>query len=87
MACSLTIFNSIFDNKTNKRLEFDSFEKFEEALYKLSEKPLKEKKDAVLISPSTYIEGTTRANKNVMYWDGWCCVDVDDHKFEGDLKN
>ena len=87
MACSLTIFNSIFDNITDKRLEFDSFEKFEEALYKLSEKPLKEKKDAVLISPSTYIEGTTRANKNVMYWDGWCCVDVDDHKFEGDLKN
>ena len=87
MACSLTIFNSIFDNKTDKRLEFDSFEKFEEALYKLSEKPLKEKKDAVLISPSTYIKGTTRANKNVMYWDGWCCVDVDDHKFEGDLKN
>ena len=87
MACSLTIFNSIFDNKTDKRLEFESFDKFEEALYKLAEKPLKEKKDAVLISPASYVEGTTRANANVTCWDGWCCIDVDDHKFEGDLKN
>ena len=86
-ACSLTIFNSVFDNKTNKRLKFDSFIDLEKTLYKLAEKPLESKKDAVLISPASYLDNTTRGNKNVICWDGWCCVDVDDHKFEGDLKN
>ncbi len=84
---SLTIFNSIFDNKTNKKLEFESFDKFEDMLYKLSKEPKKSKKDAVLFSPAIYEEDTTRANKNVIRWDGWCCVDVDDYEFEGDLKD
>ena len=84
---SLTIFNSIFDNKTNKTLEFESFDKFEDMLYKLSKEPKKSKKDAVLFSPAIYEEDTTRANKNVIRWDGWCCVDVDDYEFEGDLKD
>ena len=43
---SLTLFNSIFDNKTTQRLNFKSFDKFEKALYDLSERRIKSKKDA-----------------------------------------
>ena len=84
---SITVFNSQFDNKTHKRLDFDAWSKFEAFLYKLAEQPLKGKKDAQLISPATYEDNTTRANKNVLNWAGWAAVDVDDHEFEGDLKN
>ncbi len=44
------------------------------------------KRDAQLISPATYQPDTTRANKNVIDWSGWCAVDVDDHQFQGNLK-
>lgn len=86
MDYSLTLFKSIFDNKTHKRMDFDSFEKFEKLLYELSEIPRKSKKDAQLISPATYVINTTRANQNVVDWGKWCAVDVDDHEFKGDLK-
>ena len=84
---SVTIFERRFDNKTNKRLDFDSWDKFERFLYKLSESPLKGKDDAELISPATYVDGTTRSNKNVIAWAGWAAVDVDDHTFEGRLED
>ena len=63
---SVTVFNSQFDNKTDKRFDFKTWSSFEKFLYKLSEQPLKGKKDAQLISPATYEDGTTRANKNVL---------------------
>ena len=84
---SLTIFKRRFDNKTHRRLDFDSWEKFEKFLYKLSERPLEGKDNAELISPATYLPGTTRANKNVVDWGSWCAVDVDDHEFEGNLED
>ena len=84
---SLTSFKSLFDNKTDKRLDFKSFPDFEKALYALSKKECETKKKAFLISPATFIEGTTRANRNVIEWGGWAAVDVDDHEFEGDLEN
>ena len=84
---SLTSFKSLFDNKTDKRLDFKSFPDFEKALYALSKKECETKKKAFLISPATFIEGTTRANRNVIEWGGWAAVDVDDHEFKGDLKN
>jgi hypothetical protein len=84
---SLTIFKSIYDNKTDKRLDFDSWDAFESFLFKLSERPLKDKTSAELISPATYQPNTTRANKNVVHWGRWAAVDVDDHVFEGDLEN
>ena len=84
---SLTSFKSLFDNKTDKRLEFKSFPDFEKALYALSKKECETKKKAFLISPATFIKGTTRANKSVVEWGGWAAVDVDDHEFKGDLKN
>ena len=87
MVISLTRFKSVFDNKTHNSLQFESFDQFEQALRALSEKPCADKKHAYLISPATYVEGTTRANRNVVEWSGWAAVDVDDHIFEGDLED
>ena len=81
-ATSLTLFKSIFDNKTHKRMDFESFAEFEKLLYELSKIPRKDKKEAQLISPATYIVNKTRANDNVVDWGGWCAVDVDDHEFK-----
>ena len=83
----VTIFNSIFDNKTTRSMHLTNFDAFEKVLYDLSKQPIKSKKDAVLISQATYLRNTTRANKNVVCWDGWCCVDVDDYEFNGDFKD
>ena len=87
MATSVTLFNNIFDNKTDKVTEFESFARFEEALYHLSEQPRSGKKDATLISPATYKYNSTRSNDNVISWSSWCAVDVDDHEFNGDLQS
>ena len=87
MEISLTLFNSIFDNKTVKRLTFKDFDAFEKALYDLSKRKLKSKKDAPLMSPAQYKPDTTRANDNVTIWAGWCAVDVDDFEFKGELND
>lgn len=84
---SITIFKSLFDNKTEKRLDLNDFDAFEKFLYKLADEPKASKKDAVLISPATYQPDTTRANANVIDWAGWCCVDVDEFESTGDLQN
>ena len=76
---SLTIFKSQFDNQTNKVMTFESWPEFVELLEGLSKKPLKSKRDAPLISPAMYELGTTRANRNVVDWGHWACVDVDDY--------
>jgi len=85
MAVSLTLFKSQFDNKTDKRMNFSTFDELEKLLYGLSQQPKKGKKDAELISPAVYEPGTTRANKNVTAWAGWCAVDVDDIEVDGEL--
>ena len=41
-----TLFQSLYDNKTNKCFEVPDFEAFEAVLYRLSAKPRKDKKDA-----------------------------------------
>lgn len=87
MAISLTLFKSQFDNKTHRRMDFSSFDELEKLLYGLSKQPKKGKKDAELISPAVYEPGTTRANKNVTAWAGWCAVDVDDIEIDGDLND
>ena len=68
-------------------MDFDSWDKLEELLYKLSALPYKSKKDAQLFSPATYQPDTTRSNKNVDCWAGWAAVDVDEHEFGGDLRS
>lgn len=80
MDYALTKFDSQFDNKTHKKMEFESWDDFVSLLEDLSKKPLASKKDAPLISPAVYTEGTTRSNKNVEQWGHWACVDIDDYK-------
>jgi len=83
---SLTIFDSIYDNKTNKRMDYTSFDEFEAILYKLSESTkYPTKQDAPLLSPAIYQPDTTRANDNVVGWGGFGILDIDD--YEGDLKD
>ena len=83
---SLTIFDSIYDNKTNKRMDYNSFDEFEAILYKLSESTkYPTKKDAPLISPAVYIPETTRGNDNVTGWGGFGILDIDD--YEGEMKD
>jgi len=83
---SLTIFDSIYDNKTVKRVDYNSFDDFEKVLYKLAESDKYQKKaDAPLISPAIYQVGTTRANVNVTGWGGFGIVDVDD--YEGSIED
>lgn len=88
---SLTIFNSIFDNKTDKRMDFSDWQSFERLLYKLSKQPghkpkkgERNKKASPLISPAVYTKGTTRANANVIEWAGWAALDVD--RAEGTIE-
>lgn len=79
---SLTLFDSIFDNKTDKKLDLSSFDEFERLLYKMSELPREGKQDSHLISPACYKDGTNRRlNDNVSHWSAWAAMDVDDHKF------
>jgi hypothetical protein len=95
MEVSLTLFDSVYDNKTHKRMDFSSWEKFEALLYSVAKeegyKPVKgekpTRKPSPLISPAIYKEGTTRSNDNVVAWAGWAAVDVDDHEFKGNLKD
>ena len=83
---SLTIFDSIYDNKTDKRMDYNSFDEFEQILYKLSESTkYPTKKDAPLISPAVYLPDTTRANDNVTAWGGFGILDIDD--FEGRMHD
>lgn len=77
MNTSLTIFKNRFDNKTHRQMSFPDWESFVSLLKILSTKP-ETKKTAPLISPSRYVEGTTRANRNVECWSGWAAVDCDD---------
>ena len=93
MNYSLTVFDSIFDNKTNKRFDYSSWEKFEKLLYQLSEKPgykakrgeRTKKKTSPLISPAVYKADSTRANSNVESWAGWAALDID--SYEGSLES
>lgn len=77
----------VYDNKTHRRLDFSNFDELEKLLYALSKQPKKGKSDAELFSPAIYLPDTTRANKNVTAWAGWCAVDVDDIEINGELND
>ena len=91
---SLTSFSSIFDNKTHKNMSFDSWDRFEKLLYSLSTQPgYKPKKGefrkgSPLISPASYKSEETRKNANVVQWNRWAALDVDeyDSTFEAALR-
>jgi hypothetical protein len=79
----LTIFENLYDNKTDKQLQLSDFSEFENLLYKMSEIPRKGKRDSQLISPACYKEDTNRrCNENVSHWSAWAAMDVDDHEFD-----
>lgn len=88
MKTELTIFKSIFDNKTHRNMCFDSYDAFEALLYDLSKKDGYKPKPSErfhplaspLISPAVFAEGKTRKNVNVMRWGGWAALDVDDYE-------
>jgi len=79
MNYSLTIFKNTYDNKTHRTMRLNSLVEFENLLYGMS--AMKGEKggnnSSPLISPSRYIEDTTRSNKNVTSWGGWAALDVD----------
>ena len=81
---SLTIFKSIFDNKTDKRMDFDDWSEFESLLVDLSKENVKSKKEASLISPAVYLPDTTRANANVTHWAKWAAVDIDEYEIDNE---
>ena len=80
-----TLFKSLYDVATDEAIDFNDFKEFEAVLYKLADIPRKDKTSAYLMSPASYISGTTRKNDNVTSWGSWCAVDVDD--YEGDINN
>jgi hypothetical protein len=94
---SLTIFKSprwweeqkrfVYDNKTHRRIDLDTWDQLVKFFYKMSERKLNGKQDAELISPAIFENGAPRRNANVLAWAGWAAVDVDDWVFEGDLEN
>ena len=94
---SMTIFKSprwwdrenryVYDNKTHRRMDFESWDKFANFLRKLSERKLNGKQDAELITPAVFKPNSTRKNDNVLAWAGWAAVDVDDTTFDGSLED
>lgn len=93
---SMTIFKSprwweekqrfVYDNKTHRRMDFESWDKFERFFYKLSEREMNGKQDAELITPAVFKPDSPRRNVNVTAWAGWAAVDVDDVEIEGDIN-
>ena len=69
---SLTIFKNTYDNKTHRTMSFDSWDKFEELLYKLSnERGAKGGNNSSSLIVLLLHEGGTRSNKNVNKWGSW----------------
>lgn len=85
---TFTIFKNAFDNKTHRLISFETWDEFEKMLFNLAKKEGQKggNNSSPLISPAVYIEGSTRSNRNVDRWGSWCCLDVDDITFDGDLK-
>lgn len=97
MTFSLTIFKSIFDVNTTRRMNFSSWESFVELLSGLHKQPGYKPergefsdRTSPLISPAIYKKGTTRKNVNVTAWAGWAALDIDnfsdDNPFPDALK-
>ena len=77
----MTVFESLYDVKTERRIRKNSWNEFVKFLQDLSGLSYT-KKTAPLISPAVYKDGTTRSNKNVSAWAGWAALDIDAHPFD-----
>jgi len=90
MKYELTVFRNTYDNKTDNQITLKSWQEFSEMLFTLSQKKGQKggNNSSPLISPAVYVQDSTRSNKNVMYWAGWCAVDVDDFSIHaGDIHS
>lgn len=76
----ITIFDSKYDNRTNKKISKRNWSQFKNFFKKLSELKYT-KSTAPLISPAIYKKGSTRSNTNVISWGGWAALDIDSHSF------
>ena len=78
---SLTLFKNIYDNKTSKRMDFDTWERLQTLLFTLATQEGHKggSNSSPLISPAIFRSDSTRANDNVLGWGRWCCVDIDEY--------
>ena len=85
---SVTIFKNIYDNKTHRSVQYESWADFVHSFKNMSGKPGSKggHNSSPLISPAVYIKNSTRSNRNVMYWSNWVAVDVDDFHVEGNVE-
>lgn len=83
----LTIFKNQYDNKTHRRVSLETWDKFVDLLFGLSNQEGQKggSNSSPLITPAVFEDGTTRSNKSTLYWGHWCCVDVDDHSYPCDV--
>lgn len=88
MNYELTIFQSQFDNKTHRKISFDTWDEFVGLLKALSTKEGQKggRNSSALITPAVFETGSTRSNKSTLHWGGWCAVDVDDHAFSSTIS-
>lgn len=91
---SLTVFKNLFDNDTDKRMEFSSWENFTSFLFNISELEGKkfDKKDrggkcTPLITPAVFKPNTKRKNDNVTSWGRWAAIDVDDYEVVNSVQD
>ena len=77
----------VYDNKTHRTMSFETWNMFVEFLYSLHSKSCKGKHEANLISPAIFKPNSKRRNDNVLCWDKWCAVDVDDVDIDSNVKN
>jgi len=82
---TLTQFDTIYDKDTTKVHTYQNLEDFEKVFYNLSKRPgYKPKKGefkagSPLITPATFSTKEGRKNVNVVQWNRWAALDVDDY--------
>jgi hypothetical protein len=79
----VTIFDSVYDRYTDKKIYGNSFDEFEAYFKRLfDESNFQKKTDAKLFSPAVYKSGTTRQNVNVEKFSSWFAADLDSFVFD-----
>lgn len=84
----LTVFKNQYDNKTHRKVTYNTWDEFVNALYNLSKREGHKggPNSSFLISPAVFEPGSTRSNKTTVRWGSWCCVDVDNHPFSNNIE-
>ena len=83
---TLTQFDTIYDKDTTKVHTYENLEDFEKVFYNLSKRPgYKPKKGefkegSPLITPATFSTKSGRKNVNVIEWNRWAALDIDEYE-------